>query len=174
MRVANRVVAALLALALMVGGLLVAVEIVVAGFDRRPWVLPHDRWYRSARLRSWESAPARWIFIALLAAGLLLLFLQLVRRRPTVLPLTDGAVPADLGRRSLERSLARTASDLDGVAAARVKIGEARAEVVATTNRRQAGDLQARVAEAIEGRVQSLGLARPPGVRVKVHTRTDR
>ena len=52
MRVVNRVIAAVLALALLVGGLLVAVEIVVAGFDRRPWVLPHDRWYASARLRT--------------------------------------------------------------------------------------------------------------------------
>lgn len=174
MRVANRIVAALLGLALLVGGLLVAVEIVVAGFDRQPWVLPHDRWYRSLRLNAWESDPSRWTFIALLAAGLLLLFLQLARRRPAVLPLVAGAVPADLGRRSLERSLARTASDVDGVAAARVTVGEDRAEVVATTNRRQAGDLQARVAAVVERRMQSLGLARPPGVRVKVQTRGDR
>jgi hypothetical protein len=173
MRVANRVVSALLALALLVGGLLVAVEIVVAGFDRRPWVLPHDRWYRDARLRSWESAPVRWLFISLVAAGLLLLFLQLARRRPTVLPLAPGGAPADLGRRSLERSLVRAASDVDGVAAAKVKVGEERAEVVATTNRRQAGDLQPRVAGALERRMHDLGLARPPAVRVKVHTRSD-
>lgn len=174
MRLANRVLAALLALALLAGGLLVAVEIVVAGFDRRPWVIPHDRWYRSARLRSWDSAPPRWIFIALVASGLLLLFLQLARRRPAALPLAPGGAPADLGRRSLERSLVRTASDVDGVAAAKAKVDEQRAEVVATTNRRQAGDLQPRVANALEGRMHALGLARPPAVRVKVHTRSDR
>ncbi len=174
MRIANRVVAALLALGLLVGGLLVAVEIVVAGFDRRPWVLPHDEWYRSARLRSWESAPPRWIFIALVAAGLLLLFLQLARRRPVALPLSPGAAPADLGRRSLERSLVRTASEVDGVAAAKVKVDEQRADVVARTNRRQAGDLQPRVADALERRMNTLGLARPPKVRVKVNTRGDR
>lgn len=174
MRVANRVVAALLALAVLVGGLLVAVEIVVAGFDRRPWVLRHDEWYRSARLRSWDSAPPRWIFIGLVAAGLLLLFLQLARRRPVALPLCPGAAPADLGRRSLERSLVRTASEVDGVAAAKVKVDEQRAEVVATTNRRQAGDLQPRIANAIERRLHALGLARPPAVRVKVNTRSDR
>lgn len=174
MRVANRVVAAVLALALLVGGLLVAVEIVVAGFDHRPWVLPHDRWYRSARLRSWEAAPPRWIFISLVAAGLVLLFLQLARRRPSALPLSAGVAPADLGRRSLERSLSRSATGVDGVSGAKVKVGEGRAEVVATTNRRQAGDLQPRLADTIERRVQSLGLAQPPVVRVKVTTRTDR
>lgn len=174
MRVANRAVAALLALALLVGGLLVAVEIVVAGFGRRPWVVPHDRWYRSARLRTWESAQPRWIFVALVVAGLGLLFLQLARQRPSALPLAPGAAPADINRRSLERSLRRTAVDVEGVSAATVKIGQERAEVAATTNRRQAGDIQPRVAEAVERRVQSLGLARSPAVRVKLSTRGDR
>jgi hypothetical protein len=173
-RVANRIVAALLALALLVGGILVAVEIVVAGFGRRPWVVPYDHWYRSARLRSWESAPPRWIFIGLVVAGLVLLFLQLARRRPTVLPLAAGGAPADLGRRSLERSLGRTAAGVDGVAGAKVKVGPERAEVAATTNRRQAGDIQPRLAAALDERVRSLGLARPPTVRVKVSTRGDR
>jgi cell division protein FtsL len=171
-RIVNRVLAAVLALALLVGGLLAAVEIVVAGFDRRPWVVPHDQWYRSARARSWNSAPPRWIFIGLVVAGLALLLLQLARRRPTTLELTPAAVPADLGRRSLERALRREASRVDGVAGAKVKVDGAKAEVVATTNRRQTAELQPRVVEALDRRVGSLGLARPPAVRVKVHSRS--
>ena len=174
MRVANRVIAAVLALGLLVGGLLVAVEIVVAGFDRRPWVLPHDDWYRSSRTRAWESAPARWIFIGLVAAGLLLLLLQFARRRPTALALAPGAVPADLGRRSLERSLAREAAAVDGVAAAKAKVDDDRVDVVATSNRRQTGDIQPRVTQALDRRMGALGLARPPSVRVKVHGRSER
>jgi hypothetical protein len=173
-RIANRVVAAVLALGLLVGGLLVAVEIVVAGFDRRPWVLPHDRWYVSARTRTWDSAPPRWIFIGLVVAGLILLFLQFARRRPTALDLTPGAVPADLGRRSLERSLAREASRVDGITAARAKVGHDRADVVASSSRRQTGDLQPAVTKALDRRLGSLGLARPPAVRVKVQGRGER
>ena len=174
MRVANRVVSAVLALALLVGGLLVAVEIVVAGFERRPWVLPHDRWYTSARLRSWDSAPPRWIFIGLVVAGLLLLVLQLARRRPTALALTPGAVPTDIGRRSLEKSLVRETSKVDGIAAAKAKVKNDRADVVASSNRRQTGDLEPRVAETLNRKMGALGLARPPAVRVKVHGRSDR
>ena len=174
MRIANRVLAAVLALALLVGGLLVAAEIVVAGFDRRPWVLPHDRWYTSARMRSWESAPPRWIFIGLVVAGLLLLVLQLTRRRPTALALTPGAVPADVGRRSLEKALVREASRVDGVAAAKAKVNEDKVEVVASSNRRQTAELEPRVTEALARRMGSVGLARPPGVRVKVQGRGDR
>lgn len=172
MRVVNRIVAAVLALALLVGGLLTAVEIVVAGFDRKPWVLPHDRWYRSARARSWESAPPRWIFIGLIVAGLVLLFLQVARRRPTALDLTPAAVPADVNRRSVERALRREASRVDGVAAAKVKVDKDKADVVATTNRRGTAELQPRVQDALDRRVASLGLARPPAVRVKVQSRS--
>jgi len=174
MRVLNRILAAVLALALFVGGLLVAVEIVVAAFDRRPWVLPHDQWYRSATERSWQAAPPRWIFIGLVVAGLVLLWSQLARRRPSTLALTPAAVPADVGRRSLERALVREASRVEGVAGARARVDGARAEVVATTNRRLTGELQPRVADAVGRRVQSLGLARPPAMRVKVRGRGDR
>jgi hypothetical protein len=173
MRVVNRIVAAVVALALLVGGLLVAVEIVVAGFDHRPWVLPHDKWYRSARTRSWESPPTRWLMIGLVAAGLLLLLLQLARRRPATLPLSPAAVPADLGRRSLERALVREASRVDGVSSAKARVDGEKAEVVATTNRRQTAEMQPRLAAALDRRIGSLGLARPPAVRVKVHGRSD-
>lgn len=174
MRLANRVLAAVLALGLLVGGLVVAVEIVVAGFDRRPWILPHDDWYRSARLRTWDSAPPRWIFIGLLAAGLVLLLMQLARRRPTALALTPGAVPADLGRRSLEKSLAREAKAVDGIAAAKARVGKEKADVAASSNRRQADDLEPVVSQALDRRMAALGLARPPAVRVKVQARSDR
>jgi hypothetical protein len=173
-RIANRVVAAVLALALVVGGLLVAVEIVVAGFDRSPWVLPHDDWYRSARTRSWDSAPPRWIFIGLVVAGLALLLLQLARRRPTALPLTPAAIPGDVSRRSLEKALVREARRVDGVAGAKARVGGEKADVVATTNRRQEGDLPARVQAALDRRLGTLGLARPPAARVKVNARGDR
>jgi hypothetical protein len=47
----------------------------------------------------------------------------------------------------------------------RARVDGARAEVVATTNRRLTGELQPRVADAVGRRVQSLGLARPPAYR---------
>ena len=174
MRVANRVVAAVLGLALLVGGLLVAVEIVVAGFDRQPWVLPHDDWYESARRRSWEDAPPRWIFIGLVVAGLLLLLLQLARRRPSALNMTPGAVPADISRRSLEKALVREAARVDGISAAKAKVREDRADIVASSNRRQTDDLGPAVTEVLDQRMGTLGLARPPAVRVKVQGRSDR
>lgn len=174
MRVANRAMAAVVALGLLVGGLLLAVEIVVAGFDRRPWVVPHDAWYLSARARRWDSAPPRWIFIGLVAAGLLLVLSQLARRRPGSLPLGPGGAPADMGRRSLEKALVREATHVDGVSAARARIGKDRAVVIAASNRRQTDGLGPQVTQALDRRMGALGLARLPEVRVKVHGRADR
>ena len=171
MRVANRVLAAVLALALLVGGVLVAVEIVVAAFGRDPWVVPHDRWYRSTLEHRWEDAATRWVCIGLVLAGLVLLGLQLARRRPAALPLAAGAAPADLGRRSIERSLVRTASRVDGVDRAKVRVSADRANVSATTNRRRADEVRPRLATAVERRVRTLGLARAPEVRVQVQGR---
>jgi len=170
-RVANRVLAAVLALALLVGGVLVAVEIVVAAFGRDPWVVPHDAWYRSTLERTWDDAATRWVCIGLVLAGLLLLGLQLARRRPVALPLAPGATPADLGRRSMERSLARAASRVDGVARAKVKVSGDRADVAATTNRRRADEVRPRLAAAVDQRVRAFGLARSPEVRVRVEGR---
>lgn len=173
MPLVNRVVSAVLALALLVGGVLVAAEIVVAAFGRDPWVVPHDRWYRATVERRWDDAATRWVCIGLVLAGLALLALQLARRRPAVLPLAGGATAADLSRRSIERSLARTASGVDGVAGAKVKVSASRADVAATTNRRRADEIRPRLAAAVEGRVRALGLAQAPEVRVRVQGRDE-
>lgn len=171
MRVVNRVLAAVLALALLVGGVLLAVEIVVAAFGRDPWVVPHDRWYRNTLGHSWDDDASRWVFIGLVLAGLALLALQIVRRRPGTLPLSTGGAPADLGRRSMERSLVRAATSVDGVSGAKVRVSAERADVVATTSRRLAEEVRPHLAEAVERRVRALGLAREPQVKVQISGR---
>ncbi len=176
MRAFRRAASAVLALTLMVAGVVVPVEIVVAAYDRSPWLIPHDQWYRSARENSWDAPAARWLFIALVVAGLMLLGLQFLRRRPATLELgqhDEGGSPADLSRRSLERSLVRTASAVDGVAAARAQVTPNHARVTVSTTRRQPGDLRDRVSQGVERRIRGLGLVRTPPVSVRVRSRGD-
>ena len=168
MRTANRVVAAAVALALAVGGLLAAAEIVVAGVGEEPWLVPHDRWYDSGRDHAWNDPTSRWFFIALLAAGLALLALQVARWRPADLPLPGGqALPARVSRRSLERSVARAAEDVDGVASAKASVTPSRVRIVAQADRLATADLEPTVAQAAGARLRALGLA-ATAVRVKV------
>lgn len=158
-RIVSRVVAAATALALLVGGLLVAAEIVATGVGNEPLVIPHDRWYRRWRLDGWSSSSARWLFLALAAAGLGLLLLELARRRPEGLSLTgDQTHGAEVSRRSLERSLARGAQRVDGVASARARVSGPRARIEAATNRRLVKDLEPRVAEVAAAQLRSAGL----------------
>ena len=170
MRIVSRLIAVAVALALAVGGVLVAVEIVIAEIPRDPLVIPHDRWYQSARTNAWSSATARQISIGLVAAGLALLLLQLARRRPTVLAMEAGPSghPAALNRRGIERSLVRAVSRVDGVGSAKAKISGKRTRVTASSSRRLPGDLEARVTRAAEQRLAELRLASPPPLSVSL------
>ncbi|MDP8975689.1 MAG: alkaline shock response membrane anchor protein AmaP [Actinomycetota bacterium] len=172
MRVANRALAAAVALALLVGGLLVAAEIVVAGFGAEPWLLPHDQWYRSGVDNAWSSPASRWFFVALTAAGVALLALQVARRRPEALPLRPDqpAAAVEVSRRSLERSLERAAGRVDGVASAKARVSPSRAHLSAKTDSLAGPDLEAGVAEAARKQLRALGLPEPQ-ITVSVRNR---
>lgn len=172
MRILTRLVAVAVALALAVGGLLVAVEIVLAEIGRDPLVIPYDDWYRSARSNDWSSSLARQISFGLVGAGVVLLLLQLARRRPTTLAMEPGPSPhpAAINRRGVEQSLERAVGRVDGVASAKARISSKRARVTASSNRRLPGDLEARVTRAAEQRMAALRLASPPPLSVTLHS----
>lgn len=172
-RITNRVVSALLALALTIGGLLIAVEVALAALDQSPWLLPHDDWHRSAEETLWSDRSALLLSLAIAAAGLALLLLELARRRAPALPMaasSDGA-SADLDRRGLERWLSTRLSDVDGVTGAKAKIGTKSVVVTAQTPQRDVADVQQRLERAAQDRLDELDLARSLSARAKVTSR---
>jgi hypothetical protein len=172
-RTTNRIVSALLAVALVVGGVLVAIEVVLASLDRGPWVLPHEDWAGNASETAYTDRSARILFLLLALAGLALLLLELVRRRPPALQLTDrdGGVEADLDRRGVERWLSTRLSGVEGVAGTKAKITRRAVEVTAQTPQRDVGDLQRRLEGAAQENLDQLGLAQPLRARAKVTSR---
>ena len=174
MRIVGRIVAALLALALLVGALLVVLEILLAGLGQPALVIPYTTWYQGALQNPWSNPAIRLLCIGLILAGLVLLYLSLAARRPLGFPLTssDDSVDALVKRKGLEGSLARSAMSVEGVSEARVKIKKAgTAQVSATTNRRVEGDLKERIHSAVASRLASVDLASPTDVVVNVRTR---
>ncbi len=161
MRVVNRALGAALALALLVGGVLAAGEIVVAGFGNDPWVLPHDQWYEAGVENDWDSPESRWLFIGLAAVGLGLLALRVAQRRPEALRLPAGeqGAVAEVSRRSVERSLERAAQGVDGVASAKARLSARRARIVARTDRLATAALEPAVVEVARTWLRSFGLA---------------
>jgi hypothetical protein len=168
--VLDRVLSAVLALVLVVAGPLLAVEILLAGLDRPPWLVPHDRWAATARTTAWSDGDVRLVLVGLVVAGLVLLVVESGRRRPQALALAarGAGVAVELDRRHLEHWLVAQVEQVEGVASAQAKIGSRTAVIGATAVGRDTGPVAARVREAVTGHLDGLGLDRMPRVRVKV------
>ena len=172
-RTVNRIVSALLALALAVGGALVVVEVVLAALDKDHWILPHRDWAASARETAFSDRSARILFAVLVAVGLALLLLELARRRVPALPMAPAAegVEADLDRRGVERWLGTRLAEVEGVAGTKAKIARRSVEVRGRTPQRDVAEVQQRLEVAAQERLDELGLAAPLSAKAKVTSR---
>jgi hypothetical protein len=170
----DRVLAAVVGLALLVGGLLAAVEIAVAFVGPGPWVVPYNDWYRNARSHDWQSGSGRGIFILVGTIGVFLVVAQFVRRRPLTMTLrSDSEVTYAVRRRSLERSLMRSIERVDGVESAGVTIDRKTLRVRARSHRRLPGDVKPAIQTAVDGRLRQLEVEPPPRVRISLRLRGE-
>lgn len=175
LRIVDRIVAGVIALALLVGGVLIAIEIALQAAGREdPWVLPWDTWYREGTETPWSDPAVRAISVGLVVAALLLLALQIARRRPAALPVRPhrDVVDVDLDRRGLERWLEARLAKVDGVGVVNVRArrrGNVRVRADAVS--RQTGPIEHRLGEAAERELADLDLVRRPSVDVKVRPR---
>ncbi len=160
MHVVNRVLATLLALALLLGGLLAVVEIVLAQLDRPHWLVPHEQWSSTLAEQTFVGSVVRAVLIGLVVLGLLLLVLALRRGKPgsLQLPSRTQGVQVSASRRGIERSLGTAARRTDGVRSARVKAGRRAVRVKAATALRSPDELKQPVTTAVTGRLEQLGL----------------
>ena len=174
LRVVNRVVAGVVALALMLGGIVVALEIALQAAGRDdPWVLPWDTWYREGVETPWSDPAVRAICVGLVVAALLLLTLQLARRRPAALVVQRrrDVVHVDLDRRGLEDWLETRLAKVDGVGAVNVHARRRRIRVRADAVSRETAPIERRLDEAASTDLAGLDLVRQPSVDVHVRQR---
>jgi Family of unknown function (DUF6286) len=174
MRVANRLLAALLAGALAVAGVVVAVEIALAGAGDAHWLLDWRQWRRWALEHTWTTTAMQVTCYALVAAGLILIILALARHKPVALDVQSDRpdVTARVRRSDLEGSLQRAAQSVDGIAKAGARITKKRARVTARSNRRDISGLQDAVTAAVGHRLEPLHLVQPPALQVHVSPRS--
>ena len=129
----NRALGVLLALGLVVAGAVAIFEVgaIVAGAD--PLVARHDRWLADLSSRAWSSREARLVCLGLIAAGVALIVLQLLRQRPAEVPAAGSAPLATrVPRHDLEREVAAELRRMEGVATAKVKLRRRGFDVKAT------------------------------------------
>ena len=112
----TRALCALLALALLLGSLLVIVEVGLAAAGREPWLVPYADWETWLLEHTWDDRVVIAILAGLVVLGLVLLFLAVRRSKPPTLPLRARTPGVDVtaSRKSVEKSLVRAASRTPG------------------------------------------------------------
>lgn len=168
--VLNRVAAAVLALALVLVSLWGLVEIVLARWERSPWLLDVEEagdWLRS---NPWSDALVVTIgsVLALVGLGLVLLALRPGRPGEVAMVSSADALTVAASRRGIDRVLVVAAERQDGVQGASAKAGRRSARVVARTPLPDTGEIKARVTTAVRDRLDDLALVPTPKLRVKI------
>lgn len=174
MKVANRLLALILAVGVILAAAIAVIEVTAQRVRHRPVVLNWPGAYDWATRTTWGAAPVLLISIALTVAGLLLLAAQLKPRRPDRLPIAsaDPATDAAITRGGLAHSLQRAVTDVDGVSQAHVTVRRRRTRIRVTTR----GDcdpstLRTTLTGAAQRQLDALHLNHPPALSVRVTTR---
>src|ERR1700712_5391312 len=133
MRAFNRILSVLLAVAIAVAGVLVVIEIIAATTDNDPVVVKWHGLVDDLATNEWKTAGPRVTAIVLILVGLLLLLLALHRGKPATIGLSTAASNVDMTttRRSLQRSLSTSATDVDEITDATVKVNRRKVVVKA-------------------------------------------
>ena len=126
MRIVNRLLAALLALALIVGAVLLIIEVIAATLGHQQALVHWHQPYAWAHRTPWQQGSVRVAAAVLLVLGVLLLVAELKRPRVSRLPVAteDSGAPDDVAftRRGVAAALRAAVTDVDGILAATVRV----------------------------------------------------
>jgi hypothetical protein len=174
--VLRRLLALVLAAALMLGAAIGLMEIVAAALGRQAWIVPDQDWVNRLRGYRWDDGVVRLGLSGALLLGLLLLMAGLYRGRPAELALTsiEPGVTVTVSRRGVEQVLAAAARSIPGIISAKVSSRRRGVGVDAWTRIQEAGGLRDRVDAAVRERIDALLLSRPPRLTVRVRTEESR
>jgi len=177
MRAVNRVLAVLAIIAIVFWTVVLVVELIAQRAGAGPVIVNWNSTYDWLANRTWRDSSVRITVGLCTLGGIVLLALQLVRRRPDRLRVRggDSATDAAITRKSLVRTVQQAVGDIDGITRARVGVRGNRLTVDA---RRRAelveGVDEKAVADVTRRAVDELRLRRPPRVRVRLDTARER
>lgn len=170
MRSLDRLIALVLGLALAAAGVLAGIEAVLLALGNAPLVVPRAMWDRSLRALTWDNTTLTVVAAALVAAGVLLLLIQLIPRRPVRLMLGPSAPGVTwIARQSLADRISYDVQQLDDVTRSSVRLHRRTAQVAAGI---AAGvpreDARRMVTAAATTVTEQVPLAKPLKIKVKV------
>ena len=173
MRLLNRPLALLLALALAGTGVIVAIEVIAYALNAKPVVVPWTTWAHWANTTHWNRAVVKVWAVILIIVGLLFLLTQLKPRRVTRLQLTGHHEHTDaaMTRKGLAAAVRAAVLDVDGIAKAETIAARRSVRVSATASAHDieaAKELTDPVTQAAQSELDSLGLKHTVRVRASV------
>jgi hypothetical protein len=178
MRIVNRLLAFVVALALVGIGVIIVVEVIADRSGSGPLIIHWRSILDWARRNTWKATSVELVSAITAAAGLLLLLPQLFRRRISRLRIDAGeTTDAAITRKGVTVTIRGAVAEVDGVASSRVKIGKRRIRVRALSTALEgevAGELQPRVADAVAQQLEGLRLHKSRRTRVTVNGRSGR
>ncbi len=176
MRHANRVLAALLSLALIVAGVLLIIEVIADRATGHAAIVTWRSAYSWAGRTTWNAGSIRVASVILIVAGLVLLIAELKPARRSRLPADPdqaGAAGIDAAytRRSVAAAIRSAVTAVDGVRTASVKVRRRKIRIRATAaaaDKAVAPQLREPVRAAARQRLAALNLHKPPEVAARV------
>jgi len=176
MRLLNRPLGFILAVALAAASVILIIEVIEVAVNSGPAIVHWTTWYHWAQTTTWDAQVIRVWSAILILVGVILLALELKPRRITRLRLhsVNQATDAALTRSGLAGTLRAAATGIDGISSADVTVRRRRATIAAKSaarGRAAADSLKEPVAQAVLDCLNSLGLQRPPRLKVRVLTR---
>lgn len=176
MRLANRVMGALLSLAAACAGVLLIIEVIAARTGQHAVIVNWPAAYHWATRTAWISGSIRVTAGILIVLGLLLLIAELKPARVSRLaadPANAGAADIDTGytRRGVAAAIRSAVTDVDGVRGASVKVTRRKVTIGATAaalDKAAARTLREPVTASARQRMAALSLHRPLALSVRV------
>src|SRR3954451_19587762 len=177
MRAFNRILCVLLAIAIAAAGVLTVIEVIAAAAGKDPVFVKWHGLVTNLTDNEWKTAGPRVAGIILIVVGLLLLLFALRRGKPSTIALTTQVPDLDLTttRRSLQRSLGTSATAVDGITDASVRVTRRKVTVSA----RGAGgvgkdEATSRLTRTMQQRLDRLSLADARRLKVSVVPAPDK
>jgi len=176
MRILNRLLAFIVAAALVGTGIIVVTEVIAARSHSAPLIIHWHAILDWGRRNTWKATSVELACAITAAAGLLLLVPQLIRRRLSRLTIEAGeGTDAALTRKGVIVTVRGAVSDVEGVMTTRVKVGRRRIRVSAlsaATEPDTLRELGPQVQEAATNRLEALRLLPHRRVHVSVNRRS--
>ena len=176
MRLANRVLAALLSLAVACAGVLLVIEVIAARTAQQPVIVNWRAAYNWATRTAWIASSIRVAAGVLIVAGLVLLIAELKPARVSRLaahPSHAGASDIDTAytRRGVAAAIRSAVTDVDGVRDASVKVTRRKVTIgaiAAAQDKAAARALREPVTTAVRQRLAALSLRHASALSVHV------